>query len=491
MFGATLTPADGVSAATPELPLLDTYAGAVRAYSLRLLRTEYTGPCMRIRRSSDNAEQDIDFVNGAFDTAAIATFCGAGSGFVKTWYDQTASATNYSQTTGASQPIIYSSGSQLDAITFTDASGAAAVPVMTSSAWHTAAQTWLAVTSVYKVTNAIYMPVIEGVFSQLHSTPAGRKTRIAATRTSGLTPADGFDANTGWNQRTSYYDRTALCDRLNGLSNIAVPLATPADFSAPSTYRLGNSSTNSITGVIEVGEVICWTTDIESDLIAIETNQMESVGITPPSFSEFAEGLTLGDSTVAAYLGYTEIADLVYTPAEALTRRGIDTVAYPGDTIAQQKTKFLAYRYSTNLSWVIVQIGLNDMSPAVATATTIAAYQDLINTIRAAVPSTCKVIGSTMVPAYERWVVIYGGSEAAAQAKWVAVNEAVTGGGGSPITGLDGTVSSHTTALAKDVSGNAALADAYDHGDHIHENDAGREIIAAAWRVELESLGLI
>ncbi len=48
--------------------LLDTYTGASVAYSLRQLRTAYTGAAIRVRRSSDNAEQDINFVGGDLDT---------------------------------------------------------------------------------------------------------------------------------------------------------------------------------------------------------------------------------------------------------------------------------------------------------------------------------------------------------------------------------------------------------------------------------------
>jgi hypothetical protein len=42
--------------------LLDTYSGAAVAYSLRKLRTAYSGSAIRVRRSSDNAEQDFGFV---------------------------------------------------------------------------------------------------------------------------------------------------------------------------------------------------------------------------------------------------------------------------------------------------------------------------------------------------------------------------------------------------------------------------------------------
>ena len=41
--------------------LLDTYPNAAAAYSVRKLRTAYTGSAIRVRRSSDNAEQNIGF----------------------------------------------------------------------------------------------------------------------------------------------------------------------------------------------------------------------------------------------------------------------------------------------------------------------------------------------------------------------------------------------------------------------------------------------
>lgn len=56
--------------------LLDTYSGATVAYSLRKLRTAYSGSAIRVRRSSDNAEQDFGFVGGDLDTAPMLDFVG-------------------------------------------------------------------------------------------------------------------------------------------------------------------------------------------------------------------------------------------------------------------------------------------------------------------------------------------------------------------------------------------------------------------------------
>jgi hypothetical protein len=90
--------------------LLDLYPGAVMAWSLRKLRTAYSGYCIRVRRSSDNAEQDIGFVNNFLDTATLLSFVGAGDGLVTTWYGQDAVGINFTQATAGRQPRIVSSG---------------------------------------------------------------------------------------------------------------------------------------------------------------------------------------------------------------------------------------------------------------------------------------------------------------------------------------------------------------------------------------------
>ena len=95
--------------AAPALPLDSLTAGA--AYSVRRLRTAYTGPLMRVRRSSDNTEQDIGYGgDGWLDEAALLSFVGAGSGYVKTWYDQSGNSRDVSQATTANQPRIVNAG---------------------------------------------------------------------------------------------------------------------------------------------------------------------------------------------------------------------------------------------------------------------------------------------------------------------------------------------------------------------------------------------
>ena len=95
----------------PPSLLLDLYPNAAAAYSLRLLRTAYSGSAIRVRRSSDNTEQDIGFVGNDLDTASLLSFVGAGDGFVTTWYDQGLNTFDASQTSLSNQPIIVDNGS--------------------------------------------------------------------------------------------------------------------------------------------------------------------------------------------------------------------------------------------------------------------------------------------------------------------------------------------------------------------------------------------
>jgi len=89
--------------------LLDLYPAPV-AYSLQKLSSTYTGACIRARRASDNAEQDIGFSSNMIDEAAIVafkTFSTENIAVVK-WYNQgtLGSSCDASQTSLSGQPLI-------------------------------------------------------------------------------------------------------------------------------------------------------------------------------------------------------------------------------------------------------------------------------------------------------------------------------------------------------------------------------------------------
>lgn len=96
-------------------------AGALDPYTTNLWATwsldrelsAYTGPLIRVRRSSDNTEQDIGTATGtSLDTASLLAFAGSGSAYVSKVYDQ-GGVNDLVMATDGNQPQIVSAGSYL------------------------------------------------------------------------------------------------------------------------------------------------------------------------------------------------------------------------------------------------------------------------------------------------------------------------------------------------------------------------------------------
>lgn len=81
------------------------------AYSLRQLSSGYTGPAISVRRSTDDAIQEIGFtVAGELDTDALLSFTGNGNSYVNVWYDQSGNGRNMQQDDINDQPQIIFNG---------------------------------------------------------------------------------------------------------------------------------------------------------------------------------------------------------------------------------------------------------------------------------------------------------------------------------------------------------------------------------------------
>lgn len=106
--------------------LPDTYQPLRMLLSTRKANPSHSGACMRVRRSNDNAEQDIGFSSNDLNTSSLLSFTGANNGFVVTWYDQGGAGQDFANPTAAAQPQIVSSGSVI-----TDAGGKPAVQFAT------------------------------------------------------------------------------------------------------------------------------------------------------------------------------------------------------------------------------------------------------------------------------------------------------------------------------------------------------------------------
>lgn len=203
-------------------------------------------------------------------------------------------------------------------------------------------------------------------------------------------------------------------------------------------------------------------------------------------------GVIIGNSTVAdkftlSTIG-TAISDFVFTEEELRAGYQALSIAKPGDDIDDQRAAWNALTDHTQYSWVTLQIGINDMSPAEPASSALARYQTLVNDIRADAPDII-IIVSKMMPARGRWPALYPGNEAAAQAKYEAMHVGMLGGGPNAITGVDAYIGDYHT-IAADVDG--YLLPEYDSGDGVHENDLLREIIGVDYyRAKLIELGLL
>lgn len=159
-----------------ESQLLDSFSGAVVAYSSsRKLRAAYAGAAYRVRRASDNAEQDIGFLSsGQLDQAALAAFCSGTTGRVVLWYDQSGSGVNAQQPTLSKAPIVYQ-GSAVTLINSTPAilfSGSEGMNMVSAVPWP-ASQGQMTVVLAYRLTGASIGVLLEAGYPAQHSAVSG------------------------------------------------------------------------------------------------------------------------------------------------------------------------------------------------------------------------------------------------------------------------------------------------------------------------------
>lgn len=90
-------------------------SAATAVYSLKSLSSKYTGPVVRVRRSTDNVEQDFySSMAGALvstsNGSSYSNWLGTATGYVTTWYDQSGQCVNAVQTNTSYQPTLTTAG---------------------------------------------------------------------------------------------------------------------------------------------------------------------------------------------------------------------------------------------------------------------------------------------------------------------------------------------------------------------------------------------
>ncbi len=144
------------------------FVGALDAYTTnmdaawsvsRRLLTSYSGSLIRVRRSSDNTEQDIGYIaaTGLLDTASLLSFVGAGNGFVCKVYAQSGgSGKDFLQTTAFAQLRIVNAGSLVTAGTNNRAAAevvSGSTQFMTTAAFTALTGTSLTMSAFFRATS--------------------------------------------------------------------------------------------------------------------------------------------------------------------------------------------------------------------------------------------------------------------------------------------------------------------------------------------------
>ncbi len=104
--------------------ILDRLASATRTsmfgiYQTRLVSSTYTGAIFKIRRSTDNVEEDVysdEFKNYTISdlTTSLTTWLSGAIAYITTWYDQSGNAKNATQTITSKQPTLNVASGYID-----------------------------------------------------------------------------------------------------------------------------------------------------------------------------------------------------------------------------------------------------------------------------------------------------------------------------------------------------------------------------------------
>jgi hypothetical protein len=476
--------------------ILQSVSGSLAAFSLSKLSKNAIN-CIRVRRSLDNTESDIGFSGDALNTSALLTFCNGENGFIVKWYDQSGNGNDLVQSVNTSyQPRIVNAG-VIDIHDFR------------KCIYFDGLNDVLRINSL-NLSSTNKMSFLVGFTNKNNTCVILSNGNNATSARSFFITANTYTnigLNNGAAQYNIYENTFTETNRVILGANIDCTLdetkeihyfhnrdSMPNYFTHPYTFNVNSNflNTNLNVGAYWDGSGVPSSMKrIDLDCIIIfnrkltDNEYIRVLNIIGPG----NDGVSIGNSTIAAYAGGKDVPSFIYTDDEGCLNAGVSQLAVPGHTIAQQLTAWNGYKYKKNVKWVITQIGLNDLNPAESAATALLRYQQLIDSIKININTNCKLIVSAMNPCKQRLIDVYGSTNGPiSYQKWLDMNDAIMGNGPNAIINVNYRINEHV-ALLNDGSGN--LKAIYDTGDHIHPNDAGRTIVGNSWRNAILHFNLI
>lgn len=244
--------------------LLDDYPNAAGAYSLRKLRTAYTGNCIQVRRLSDGTTSNVAFSGNYLDTAALKTFCASTDCFVRTWYDQSTNARDAVMTVDANQPQIVASGVIFRSAGHPalDFDGSNDHLTIASAYTTTTTQTDIAVmnrtTSTQGVSVGGTLTISAGIRSD---------NRAYFRNSTGAVAQSVVVSESGFNLVSTFYTSPNVNYYINATNSYSISYTfTTAGSTINALGRFGG-----IYNAADLYEIITWATDRSSDRTAIES----------------------------------------------------------------------------------------------------------------------------------------------------------------------------------------------------------------------------
>jgi hypothetical protein len=260
---------------------------AAAAYSLRKVKSDYTGPAVRIRRTSDDIDADVAFdTNDTVSNDSIVTevlsgnqstlqaFISGTNAAVAIWYDQSGSSNNATQTTDANQPLIAAGGNLLTAgITFdgTDDFLATDQSVITQSS--AGSFSYFGVSTI-ATDEAGYIFGSAGNGTTVGSSLYAQDVSNFSLSNGNIVQRDNITRSSGENLVSACYTGSRANLRVNG-GGTSVTEST-YNFNANSNFTIGNREDGSsaaarvLAGSIK--EIIAYDSDQTNNRFKIESN---------------------------------------------------------------------------------------------------------------------------------------------------------------------------------------------------------------------------
>lgn len=264
--------------------LLDTYSGAIGAYSLQKLRNGYSGYAIRVVRSNDSQSLDIGFdSNGNLDVTALINFVTVYYGRVSIFYDQSGNGNHAIQNAFANQPFIVINGI-LNTLN--------GKPIITTNGINSSKFFEIPISNIQNrpisiITVGKIYQLPTNVYGNLSFFIGGTVNPGGGSRYELLVNSSVFGSNLRGTSTSlgigtfstnpfimqAHFASSTLTNRLNG-TDISMTINDSGQFSTPSNFVLMNAPSNAPDFSANIGfyECIFYLNDKTSDKAGIETN---------------------------------------------------------------------------------------------------------------------------------------------------------------------------------------------------------------------------